>query len=293
MVRKAPPRLALFDQRWSMWGAGYGGELKANGNATIGARDASTRAYGFAAGADYRFSSDTLAGLALSGGGTAFSLAQGAGSGRSDVFQAGAFVRHNVGQAYLKAAVAYGWHDVTTERTVAVAGIDRLEGRYNASSFGARGEAGYRFATPWIGVTPYAAGQSITYFMPGYADQVALGLNSFALNYASRDLTSARSEIGLRADKSFVLERALVTLRGRAAWAHYFDDSRALTANFQTLAAPVFVVTGAAQAQDAALVSASAEVKWANGFSLAGVFEGELSGQTRGHAGKGVARYSW
>jgi uncharacterized protein with beta-barrel porin domain len=293
LARKVSPRAAAFDRRWSMWGAGYGGELKADGNAAVGARDASTRAFGFAAGADYRVSPDTLAGFALSGGGTSFSLAQGAGSGRSDVFQAGAFVRHAIGQAYLKGAVAYGWHDVTTDRIIGVAGIDKLEGRTNANSFGARGEAGYRFVTPWMGVTPYAAGQSITTFMPGYADQVAVGLNTFALNYASRDITSVRSELGLRSDKSFVLESALLTLRGRAAWAHYFDDSRSLTASFQTLAAPAFVVTGAAQARDAALVSASADVKWLNGFSLAGVFEGEFSGRTRGYAGKGIVRYQW
>lgn len=179
-----------------------------------------------------------------------------------------------------------------TSSTAALS-IDRLDGRYNANSFAARGEAGYRWATPWMGVTPYAAAQSITYLPPGYADQVAQGLNTVALNYASRDITSARTELGLRADRSFVLETALLTLRGRAAWAHYFDGSRALTASFQTLAAPAFVVTGAAQARDAALVSASADVKWLNGFSLAGVFEGEFSGQTRGYGGKGILRYSW
>jgi uncharacterized protein with beta-barrel porin domain len=86
---------------------------------------------------------------------------------------------------------------------------------------------------------------------------------------------------------------AVVTLRGRAAWAHYFDDNRALTMSFQTFAAPSFVVTGAAQARDAALVSASADVRWMNGLSVAGVFEGEFSGQTRGYAGKGIVRYSW
>ena len=52
--------------------------------------------YGVAVGADYRFSPNTLAGFALAGGGTNFSV-NGAGSGRSDLFQAGAFIRHNVG----------------------------------------------------------------------------------------------------------------------------------------------------------------------------------------------------
>jgi uncharacterized protein with beta-barrel porin domain len=290
---KAAARSNLLDRRWSLWGAAYGGELKADGNAAVGSRDASTRAFGFAAGADYRLSPDTLVGFAMSGGGTTFALAQAGGSGRSDVFQAGAFARHNVGNGYIKGAVAYGWHDVTTERAVAIAGIDRLEAKFNAHSLGARAEGGYRFGTTWMGVTPYAAAQAITYFLPGYGEQVEAGLSTFALNYAERDVTTARTELGMRTDKSFAWQDALVTLRARAAWAHYFDDNRSLTASFQSLPGASFVVTGAAPARDAALLSASADVRWTNGFSIAGVFEGELSGQTRGYAGKGVVRYQW
>ena len=58
-----------------------------------------------------------IAGFALAGGGTSFSVANG-GSGRSDLFQAGAFVRHTVGPAYISGALAYGWQDITTDRTV-------------------------------------------------------------------------------------------------------------------------------------------------------------------------------
>ncbi len=237
MARKAVARNNLFDPRWSVWGAAYGGELKADGNAAVGSRDASTRAFGFAAGADYRLSPNTLVGFAMSGGGTSFSLAQSGGSGRSDVFQAGAFIRHNIGQGYIKGAIAYGWHDVTTDRTVTVAGLDQLEGRYNANSLGVRGEArlSIRHAVDGRDAVCRRAGDHLL-LSRAMADQVALGLNTFALNYASRDITSARTELGLRTDKSFALQTALVTLRGRAAWAHYFDDNRALTASFQTLA---------------------------------------------------------
>jgi uncharacterized protein with beta-barrel porin domain len=43
----------------------------------------------------------------------------------------------------------------------------------------------------------------------------------------------------------------------------------------------------------AALVSAGAEMKWLNRFSLAGSFEGEFSDSTRSYAGKGTVRYAW
>jgi autotransporter-associated beta strand protein len=294
MARKAPARNNLFDPRWSVWGAAYGGELKADGNAAVvGSHNATTRAYGFAVGADYRLSPDTLLGFAISGGESRFSLSQNLGSGRADVFQAGVFARHNIGSGYIKGALAYGWHDVDTDRIVTAAGIDKLTAKYDAHTLSGRIEGGYRFVTPWMGITPYVAGQAAVFWLPSYSEQVALGANNFALNYASKDISTSRTELGVRTDKSFVLGDALLTLRGRAAWAHYNETDRALFASFQALPASGFTVFGAAQARNVALVSASAETKWRNGFSIAGVFEGEFSDRTTGYAGKGVLRYQW
>jgi autotransporter-associated beta strand protein len=281
----------LFDPHWSVWGAAYGGGATTDGNAALGSNTTTARAFGFAAGADYRFSPATLAGFALAGGGTNFSV-NGFGSGRSDLFQAGAFVRHTIGAAYVSGALAYGWQDVTTDRMVTVAGVDRLRAQFNANAYSGRIEGGYRFVTPWMGITPYAAGQFTTYSLPAYAEVLA-GAGTFALNYAAKDVTASRSELGVRTDKSFAMQNAILTLRGRAAWAHDFNTDRNITAVFQTLPGASFVVNGAAQAHDSALTTASAEMKWLNGFSLAATFEGEFSDVTRSYAGKGIARYTW
>jgi uncharacterized protein with beta-barrel porin domain len=53
------------------------------------------------------------------------------------------------------------------------------------------------------------------------------------------------------------------------------------------------VVNGAAQAKDAALATASAEMKWRNGFSVGATFEGEFSHVARSYAGRGVVRCAW
>ena len=119
------------------------------------------------------------------------------------------------------------------------------------------------------------------------------GANTFALTYNSKNVTDTRSELGLRTDKSFAVQDGIFTLRGRAAWAHNFNIDRSITPVFQTLPGASFVVNGAGQAHDAALVTGSAEMKWLNGFSLAGTFEGEFSNVTRSYAGKGVVRYAW
>jgi uncharacterized protein with beta-barrel porin domain len=282
----------LLDSRWSVWGAAYGGGAEIDGNAAVGSNSASVRAFGFAGGADYRISPSTLAGFALGGGGTSFSV-NGFGNGRSDLFQAGAFVRHSIGAAYVTGALAYGGQQVTTDRTVTVAGFDKLHAQFNAHAVSGRVEGGTRFATPWMGITPYAAGQFTTFFLPAYAEQALVGSNAFALNYAAKDVTASRSELGVRTDRSFALESALLTLRGRVAWAHDFNTDRNVTAVFQGLPGASFVVNGAAQARNSALTSASAEMTWRNGWSAAATFEGEFSDISRSYAGKGVVRYAW
>jgi autotransporter-associated beta strand protein len=294
VARKAPVMADSFTQRWSVWAAGYGGSQTTDGNTALGSNNTRSSIGGVAVGADYRFSPNTLAGFALAGGGTSFSV-NGLGSGRSDLFQAGAFVRHTVGAAYLTGALAYGWQDVTIDRTVTIAGADLLRAQFNANAFSGRVEGGYRFVTPWmaVGLTPYAAGQFTTFDLPGYAEQAIAGASTFALSYGAKNVTASRSELGLRSDKSFAMQNGIFTLRGRAAWAHDFNPDRNIAATFQTLPGASFVVNGAAQARDAALVTGAAEMKWLNGFSLAATFEGEFSDVTRSYAGKGVARYAW
>jgi YVTN family beta-propeller protein/autotransporter-associated beta strand protein len=292
MYRKAPMGAEVLAQRWSVWAAGFGGSQTTDGNAALGSSSATSQVFGTAVGADYRFSPDTLAGFALAGGGTNFSVANG-GFGRSDLFQAGAFLRHNAGAAYLSAALAYGWQDITTNRTVTIAGADQLQARFNANAYSGRVEGGYRFATPWLGLTPYAAGQFTSFELPAYAESVLAGSHAFALSHGSQSVTDTRSELGLRADSSFALTNAILTLRGRAAWAHDFNPDRAVAATFQALPGASFVVNGAAQAQNSALTTASAELKWSNGVSLAATFDGEFSGVTRSYAGKGVVRFAW
>jgi uncharacterized protein with beta-barrel porin domain len=281
-----------FTERWSVWAAGYGGSQTTDGNAALGSNNATSRIFGAAVGADYRLSPRTIAGFALAGGGTNFSITNG-GSGRSDLFQAGAFFRHTIGSAYVTGALAYGWQDVTTDRTVTIAGMDRLQARFNSNAFSGRLEGGSRFVTSWMGATPYVAAQFVNYGLPTYAEQVLSGANTFALNYGAKDVTAFRSEVGARTDKSYALSNAILTLRGRLAWAHNYNTDPSITPTFQTLPGASFVVSGAAHAHDAALTTVSAEVTWRNGFSLAATFEGEFSNTTTSYAGKGVGRYAW
>jgi autotransporter-associated beta strand protein len=291
MFTKAPLAQG-YDPRWSVWASGFGGSQTTDGNAAAGSNTSSSRIGGVAVGADYLISPNTVAGFAMAGGGTSFSVT-GGGSGRSDLFQIGGFVRHSIGSTYLSGALAYGWQDVTTNRSVMT---DQLQARFSPNTFSGRFEVGNRTVTSWqggLGLTPYAAVQFTAVMLPAYAETAVAGSNAFALSYTSKTVNDTRSELGLRTDKSYAVGDALLTLRGRAAWAHDFNTDRAASATFMSLPGASFVVNGAAAAHDAALTTASAEMSFISGISLAATFEGEFSDVTRSYAGKGVARYTW
>ncbi|MGC1564275.1 MAG: autotransporter domain-containing protein, partial [Bradyrhizobium sp.] len=284
-----------YEPRWSVWGAGFGGSQSTDGNASVGSNNTTSHIAGTAVGADYLASPNTLVGFALAGGGTGFSVANG-GSGHSDLFQAGTYARQSLGAAYLSAALAYGWQDITTNRTVTAAGLDQLRAQFNANAFAGRAEGGYRFVAPFtdsLGITLYAAAQFTVFDLPRYAEQAIVGASNFALAYGAKDVNDSRSELGFRTDQSWALADGILTLRGRLAWAHDFDPDRSIAATFQSLPGASFVVSGAAQAANSALATASVETKWKNGWSAVVTFEGEFSAVTQSYAGKGVVRYQW
>ena len=138
---------------------------------------------GFAGGLDYRVTPNTVVGVALAGGGTNWSLAQGLGGGKSDAFQAGVYGATRSGPAYLAAAFAFTNHWMSTDR-FAFAG-DHLTASFNAQSIGARVESGYRFATMFGGLTPYAAIQAQSFRTPSYSETDVNG-GGFALAYNGR-----------------------------------------------------------------------------------------------------------
>ena len=121
-IRPSEFRPSPSSRLWSVWAAAYAQNTSTDGNSYAGSHNRSSRAAGIAAGVEYRVSADTKIGFALGGGNTRFGLANGSGSGASDVFQAAAYGRSNFGPAYLSAIVAYAWHDVNTHRVVALAG---------------------------------------------------------------------------------------------------------------------------------------------------------------------------
>jgi uncharacterized protein with beta-barrel porin domain len=288
-VLKAPPP-ATLDGRWTVWGSSFGGYNITYGDPVIGSSNVTARDSGFAGGMDYHFSPNTLAGFALAGGGTNWGLAQGLGSGRSDAFQAGVYAKTFFGPAYVGGSLALANHWMTTNRTALG---DQLTGGFNAQSYGARVEIGYRYAwRPAIGITPYAALQVQSFHTSAY-NETDLTAGGFGLAFNAIDATDARSELGARLDDPTFVGGMPLILRARAAWAHDWVSNPALGAVFQALPGASFTVNGAAPPSDSALASAGAELHVTRNWSLAAKFDSEFASGSQTYAGTGTLRYLW
>src|SRR5215831_13733051 len=291
-VLKAPQApVPVYEPRWTAWGGAYGGSNRTSGDLAVsGSHDLSARAVGFAAGLDYRLTPNSVVGLALAGGGTNWNLSQGLGGGKSDAFQAGVYGATRSGPAYLAAAFAFTNHWMSTDR---FAVGDHLTANFNAQSYGGRLESGYRFATIYGGITPYAAIQAQSFHTPGYTETDAIA-NGFALTFNGRDATDTRSELGARFDRVLaVYTNAVLALRARVAWAHDWVSDPTLLPMFQALPGASFIVDGATLAKNSALTSAGAELRLANGVTLLAKFDGEFASHSSTYAGTGTVRYVW
>jgi T5SS/PEP-CTERM-associated repeat protein len=283
-----------FAARWGVWGQAYGGYNKTDGNTTAGSHDSTARTYGLATGFDYRVSGDTMVGFALAGAGENWGLSDGLGGGHGDALQLGAYGSKQYGAAYVSGALAYTVHNITTDRTITVAGSDHLTANFAAQSVGGRLETGYRLQTVYAGVTPYAAAQVQDFFTPSYGENAVSGSNVFALSYGARSTVATRTELGAWFDKMMALEQGnALSLRLRAAWANDHQTNQGIGATFQTLPGASFTVNGAAPATNLALVTAGVEYRLANNVSFGAKFDGELASNSQTYSGTGTVRYVW
>ncbi|MBH5399990.1 autotransporter domain-containing protein [Bradyrhizobium sp. CNPSo 4010] len=288
----SPAKAATFAERWTAWGAAFGGTNRTSGDpVVIGSHDLHARAGGVAAGADYHFSRDAIVGFALSGGGTKWDLAQTIGGGRSDAVQAGVYTAVRSGPAYFAASLAVANHWMSMDRLAPFG--NRLTARFDAQTIGGRIEGGYRFATPIGGFTPYAAAQAQAFRTPTYTETDPAG-SGFGLTYQGRTASDTRSELGARFDRAMLVSpSAVLTVRARAAWAHDWVSDPTLVAAFQALPGASFIVNGATPAKDAAVASAGAELKFSNGVALSAKFDGEFAARSTTYSGTASLRYAW
>lgn len=286
---KVPPA-HNFEQRWSLWGAAFGGSGKTDGVAAVGSSDTRLSTFGYASGMDYRLTPDLVVGLAAAGAGTRWDLDNGLGTGRSESGQIGAYSRLRLGAGYIAQSVAFANHWFTTDRT-ALGG--NLRGNFTGQSISGRIEGGYRVpVAASFGLTPYAALQAQAFRSGAYSETDINNLG-FGLAFAAKSSSDIRTELGSRFDLPTLLGGTPFVLRGRLAWAHDTVSTPSLNASFQTLPLSNFTVFGAPIPANSALASVGADWYVSQNWKLLAKFDGEFAKRSDLFAGTISARYSW
>ena len=256
---------ALSNKDWSVWIAGLGGYSITKGSGATGSHDRTVRDFGIAAGFERQLDTQTMLGLSVSKGGAHFGLAEGVGSGTSDNFQGAIYGRTEQDDTYVAAALAYGYHDVTTARVLTIAGLDRYRSRFSAHNFAGEIEVGHRLGN----FTPYASLRGQAFTTPAYAETTNGGSPIFALAHDGQTVATGRAELGLKADWTTDFEGGYVTLSSAVGVAQDFGGNTSKKASFRALPGSSFTVQGATADQTSLLLSAGIDVGYDNGFGLA------------------------
>ncbi|MDR3468293.1 MAG: autotransporter domain-containing protein [Xanthobacteraceae bacterium] len=291
-------KAATFDQRWTAWASAFGGAGNVSGDAIAGSTDVKLTTHGLGGGMDYHFG-DSVVGFALGGGSSGWNLSQSLGSGRSDVFLAGVYGATRFGPAYLAGALSFANHWASTDRFAL--GGDHLTSSFNAQSYGARVEAGYRIDNSIVAVTPYVAGEFQRFDTPNFSETDVSG-GGFALAFASATATEIRGELGARFDKTVSIGEGMsLTLRGRAAYAYDVISDPGLLATYEAALAPGalsganvgFGVSGAPLPKGVVIGAAGTELRIGNNWALISRFNGQFASGAQIYSGSGTLRYSW
>ncbi len=289
-----PGRSSFDPSRFSLWGATFGSTGRNDGDRVAGSANRNLSDGHVAVGADIRLGSNTVAGVAVSGGQSRASLSGGLGKAEADVFQAGIHGRTMIGTLNLGAALGYSRLDTDTTRAIPALGRSGVVASYATQAWSGRVEASLPVAT-WHGVrlSPLAAFQAVRARSPGTVERDGTNATVGMLTLPKRSDMTSRSELGLQFDTDLMLGATPVTGFVRAAWAHYYQRDAEFSASLNGLPGASFSVSGARPDRNAALIAAGLDVRLSRNVSLGARIDGEMSENTRRLGGTAQLRVSF
>ncbi|MBA8822344.1 outer membrane autotransporter protein [Ochrobactrum sp. P6BSIII] len=273
----APASIAPFQNLYTAWGYAYGAWTRQDSDGNAGAVKSSVG--GFVTGIDGAVLDTWRLGLLAGYSHSSFDMNDRASSGSSDNYTLGAYTGTewtlNNGHALaFRSGLAYTWHDVDMNRSVAFPGFaDNLTGDYNAGSFQLFGELGYNVHYGKALFEPYAG---LAYLRLKTDSFNETGQTAAALSVHSGTTDTSFSTLGLRASTEFALGSVTATARTDLGWRHtYGDITPVSTASF--IGSDAFTVSGLPIAEDTALIEAGLDFKLTEDATLGLSYNGQFA----------------
>jgi fibronectin-binding autotransporter adhesin len=266
--------------RFAVWGQGFGAWGHNNGDGNAARLNHSTG--GFLMGADAPVFDSWRLGLLAGYSRTNFDARDRNSSGSSDNYHLGLYDGTQWGALGFRSGLAYSWQDISTSRTVAFSGFgDSLKSKYNAGTFQAFGEFGYRIDTAMAAFEPFANLAYVNLDTGSFSEQGGAA----ALHAAGQSTDTTFTTLGLRASTRFMLGGVNATARGTLGWQHAFGDIVPLSAQaFAT--GDAFTIAGVPIARDAALIETGLDLNLTPSATLGLSYQGQIASSAQQHGFK-------
>jgi outer membrane autotransporter protein len=264
-------------EKYAVWGQGFGawGHLDGDGNAAR--LDHSTG--GFIAGGDAAVGETWRLGLLAGYSHTSFDVDDRASSGSSNNYHLGLYAGTQRGPLGFRSGLSYTWHRIETDRVVAFPGFsDGHAADYDAGTFQAFGELGYRLDTASVSFEPYANLAYVNFDADGFSEDGGAA----ALSSADQSSDATFTTLGLRASSQFMLGSMTATARGGIGWQHAFGDVTPET-SLAIAGGSSFAVRGVPIAEDAALIEAGVDVNLTETAMLGVDYQAQLASDAQEH----------
>jgi len=296
-VFKEMAPLAPYQSRWRAWLTGFDGSAKLAGEADVGSADLSRNTGGLAGGLDYQFAPDLLAGFAIGGSSSNFSVRDRITSGHLEGAHFGGYGVKTWGWLYAAGALSFStFRNDTTRSIVGIGPTETATGSFGSNLLSGRLEVGAKQVYGRFAVTPFAAVQVSQLWQNGFteANPVPVGAaDPLGLSYGSTSVTSLPTFLGAQLDAKTEINARPLTGWLRAAWVHEFLTDRSVTAGFTVLPGSSFTVDGARAASDAARFDFGVKYAVASQTSLFANGNVELSNRGQAIAGTVGLRIAW
>jgi outer membrane autotransporter protein len=205
-----------------------------------------------------------------------------ASSGESDNYHLGLYGGTQMGALGFRSGIAYTLHQVSTSRSVAFPGLaDSLTADYDAGTFQAFGEAGYRIDTAAASFEPFANLAYVNLHSDGFAEKGGAA----ALTSASQSTDVTFTTLGIRASTDIDLGSVKTKARGMLGWRHAFGDT-VPTSSLAFAGSDAFTVAGAPIARNAAVIEAGLDFDITPQAKLGVSYTGQFGGSARDHGAK-------
>jgi len=295
LLTKEPP---VDEPRWRAWLTGFDRSAKLDGQPDTGSASLSFNNGGLAGGLDYQFAPDLLAGFAVGGSSSNFSVRDRITSGHLEGAHFGGYGVKTWGALYAAGALNFStFRNSETRSIVGIGPTETATGDFGSNLLSGRVEVGAKQVYGRFAVTPFAAVQFAELWQNGFTETnpvPAGAADPLGLTFGSKSVTSLPTFLGAQFDTRFAFGNGMaLSPYARLSWVHEFYPIRAIDASFIALSGAAFTVDGPRTSTDALRVDAGAKLAIGPNAWMFASFDGEFSDRSQSYAGKGGFRVAW